>query len=147
MSAMRSSALLFLPCIVFGACRAQSASSATELATSRVFAVSDGAVRTTPAGGRSRDILRASLLTGEAIAMHETTQPVGAAPAPLHAINHSEFIVVRQGTVTFAHDGLNETAGAGDILYIARGTMHAVRNTGDTPATYVVIAIGGDVKR
>lgn len=144
---MKLAALTLALCTAFGASGAQSTSSATELGTSRVFARAAGAVRSTAAGGSSRDVLRGALLTGEAVAIHETTQPAGATPAPLHVIGHSEFIVVRQGTVTFVHDAVSETAGAGDMLYVAKGTMHAVRNAGDTPATYVVIAIGGDVKR
>ena len=145
MATMKQAALFVLACT--GLCSAQSTTSATDLGTSKVFAATDGAVRTTPTGSKSRDILRAALLSGEAVSIHESTHPAGGKPVPLHVVDHSEFIVIREGTVTFVHDGISETAGPGAILYVAKGTNHAVRNAGDTPTTYVVIAIGGDVKR
>jgi quercetin dioxygenase-like cupin family protein len=98
-------------------------------------------------GGQSRDILHAALATGEAVGIHESVQVAGAKPNPPHAIQHSEFILVREGTLAFEHDGLTEKAGPGSILYVAYGTLHSVRNVGDTPAKYVVIAIGGDQKK
>jgi hypothetical protein len=30
---------------------------------------------------------------------------------------------------------------------VALGTMHTVKNVGDVPAKYVVVAVGGDVKK
>ena len=145
MDAMKQAALLLFACASL--CSAQSSTSATELGTSRVFNVTDGATRTTPTGDKSRDILRAVLLSGEAVSIHESTHLAGGKPAPLHVVDHSEFVLIREGNVTFFHDGISEAAGPGAILYVANGTNHAVRNTGETPATYVVIAIGGDAKR
>jgi quercetin dioxygenase-like cupin family protein len=74
-------------------------------------------------------------------------QPAGTKPNPAHRIEHSEVIVVEQGTLEFEHAGKAERAGAGSIIYVAFGTMHSVRNVGDGPAKYVVIQIGGDTKR
>ena len=79
--------------------------------------------------------------------MHETTQPAGTVPNPAHRIQHSEVIVVEEGTLEFDHDGKAERAGVGGIIYVALGTLHAVKNVGSGPARYVVIAIGGDVKK
>ncbi len=97
-------------------------------------------------GGESRDILHAALATGEAVSIHESTQMPGIKPNPPHTIQHSEFILVREGTLAFEHDGLSEQAGPGSVLYVAYGTLHTVRNIGNTPARYMVIAIGGDQK-
>jgi quercetin dioxygenase-like cupin family protein len=74
-------------------------------------------------------------------------QPAGTVPPALHKIQHSELIVVEQGTLEFEHDGKAERAGPGSIIYVAFGTMHAVKNVGDGPAKYVVIQIGGDTKK
>jgi quercetin dioxygenase-like cupin family protein len=57
------------------------------------------------------------------------------------------LIVVQEGTLEFQHDGVAERAGAGSIIYVALGTLHAVKNIGDGPAKYVVIQIGGDTKK
>ena len=91
-----------------------------------------------------RSVFTGTLATGEAVAVHETKQPAGTAPNPAHRIQHSELIVVQQGTLEFKHDGKTERAGAGSIIYVAFGTLHPVKNVGDGPAKYVVIQIGGD---
>ena len=56
------------------------------------------------------------------------------------------MIVVEQGTVEFDHDGKNERADQGSIIYVAKGTLHTIRNVGGGPAQYVVIQIGGDLR-
>lgn len=119
---------------------------ANPLAASRVFAYVDLAPKTAPNGSVSRSVFTGTLATGEAIAVHETTQPKGVAPNPAHRIGHSELIVVEEGTLDFMHEGKTERAHAGSIIYVAFGTLHAVRNVGDGPAKYVVIQIGGDTK-
>jgi mannose-6-phosphate isomerase-like protein (cupin superfamily) len=117
-----------------------------DLLKARVFSAERGTARVMANGGESRDILHAALATGEAVSMHESRQLPGAKPNPPHTIQHSEFIVVLEGTLAFEHDGLSEQAGSGNIIYVAYGTLHTVRNIGTTPAKYLVIAIGGDQK-
>lgn len=114
------------------------------LAASRVFAYDDMTAKTAPSGVVSRRAFTGTLSTGEAIAVHETMQPAGTAPNPAHRIQHSELILVDEGTLDYTHDGKTERAGAGSIIYVALGTLHSVRNVGDGPAKYVVIQIGGD---
>jgi len=114
------------------------------LAASRVFAYDDMPVKTAPGGAVSRRALTGTLATGEAISVHETLQPAGTAPNPAHRIQHSELILVEEGTLDYTHDGKTERANAGSIIYVALGTVHSVRNVGDGPAKYVVIQIGGD---
>jgi len=117
------------------------------LAASRVFAYDDMAAKTAPNGAVSRSVFSGTLATGEAIAAHESMQPAGTVSNPLHRIQHSELIVVEEGTLEYTHDGKTERAGAGSIIYVALGTLHSVRNVGDGPAKYVVIQIGGDTKK
>jgi mannose-6-phosphate isomerase-like protein (cupin superfamily) len=114
------------------------------LASSRVFAYDDMPTKTAPSGAVSRRAFTGTLATGETIAVHETMQPAGAAPNPAHRIQHSELILVEEGTLDYTHDGKTDRARAGSILYIALGTLHQVKNVGDVPAKYVVIQIGGD---
>jgi quercetin dioxygenase-like cupin family protein len=117
-----------------------------QLNQSHVFHLESLPVRKNPNGTESRDVVRGQLATGEHVAVHESTQPSGSPGNPPHPIQHTEFICVREGTVEFQHDGITERASAGDILLVAKGTVHAVRNAGDGPASYFVVAIGGDVQ-
>ena len=117
------------------------------LASARVFSFDDMTAKTASNGAVGRNVFTGTLATGEAVAVHETMQPAGTVPNPAHRIQHSELIVVEEGTLEFEHDGKAERAAAGSIIYVAFGTLHAVKNVGDGPARYVVIQIGGDTKK
>ena len=134
--------------LAFG-CAIAAAQSATPnpLATAQVFPYEQMTVHTAPNGAEGRSVVSGTLATGEAIGIHETMQPAGTVPNPPHKIQHSEVIVVQEGTLEFEHDGKAERAGPGSILYVAFGTLHTVKNIGDAPAKYVVIQIGGDTKK
>lgn len=128
------------------ACAAASAQSArpNPLASARVFHYSQMTPHTAANGAVGRNVFTGKLATGESVGVHETMQPAGTRPNPPHRIQHSEIIVVQQGTLEFDHDGKTERAGAGAILYVAYGTLHTVKNSGAGPAKYIVIQIGGD---
>lgn len=119
---------------------------ANTLSQSEVFNLNQLHARTMPNGGKSWDVLHGKLVTGEAVAVHESTQPAGLPPNPAHAIAHSEFIFVREGTMEFQFDGKSERVSTGGVVFVAPATMHTARNVGDGPATYLVISIGGDTK-
>jgi len=98
-------------------------------------------------GSERRDLVRSGrLATGEAVHIHQSVQPAGTAPGAPHAIQHSEFILVTEGTLEITYDGRTERAGPGSVIYVAHGTVHQARNVGSGPAKYTVIAIGGDAK-
>jgi len=141
--------LFLLAAFLVPACGMASAQAPAEnpLAAARVFDFDQMKARTMPNGTESRMVFNGTLATGESVGAHESTQPAGTQPPQLHKIQHSELIVVQQGTVEFDHDGKAERAGPGSIIYVAIGTVHAVRNVGDGPAKYVVIQIGGDTKK
>ena len=69
------------------------------LSQSRVYTLDQMPVRKMANGGVSRDVLRGTLTTGEVIAVHESEQPAGMAPNAPHTIQHTEVIVVLEGTV------------------------------------------------
>ena len=109
---------------------------------SKVFALGD-VKRAKAANGAERiSVFSGRLQTGEALSMHESWAPPGLAPAPLHRITHSEVIVVLEGALEFVHDGVTSAAAAGDVVYVAYGTTHAVRNTGAVTARYMVLQVG-----
>jgi quercetin dioxygenase-like cupin family protein len=121
--------------------------AAATLTQARVFTLEQMPVRTMANGGESRDVLRGTLPTGEVIAVHESEQPPGMAPNQLHTIQHSEVIVVIQGTLVFEHDGKSDKVGQGGVIFVAPGTLHTLRNVGDGPAKYCVVQVGGDTKK
>ncbi len=120
---------------------------ATVLSQARVATLDQMPVRKMANGGESRDVLRGTLTTGETIAVHESDQPAGMIPNPLHTVQHSEVIVVIQGTIEFQHDGKSDKVGPGGVLFVAPGTVHTIKNVGDSTAKYCVVQIGGDTKK
>ncbi|HSY67254.1 MAG TPA: cupin domain-containing protein [Edaphobacter sp.] len=132
-----------------GAMEAQTAAApagAATLSQAKVYPFEQMPARKMANGGESRDVLRGTLTTGEVIAVHESQQPAGMAPNTPHTIQHSEVMVVIQGTLLFEHDGKSDKVGPGGVIFVAPGTLHTVRNVGDGPAQYCVMQIGGDTK-
>lgn len=129
-----------------GAQAGAQADGANPLAAARVFSYEEMTAKTAPNGAVGRFVVKGTLATGESVSVHETMQPAGTKPNPAHRIEHSELIVVEEGTLEFTHDGKTERADAGSVIYVAYGTLHAVKNIGAGQARYVVIQIGGDTK-
>jgi mannose-6-phosphate isomerase-like protein (cupin superfamily) len=116
------------------------------LSRSRVYTLEQMPVRKMANGGESRDVLRGTLTTGEVIGVHESQQPAGMKPNTPHTIQHTEVMVVIEGTLAFEHDGKLEKVGPGGVIFVASGTLHTVRNVGEGPARYCVVQVGGDTK-
>jgi mannose-6-phosphate isomerase-like protein (cupin superfamily) len=119
---------------------------AAVLSQARVYPVDQMPVRKMANGGETYDVLRGTLATGELIGVHESTQPAGMKPNTPHTIQHTEVMVVIEGTLAFEHDGKSEKVGPGGVIFVASGTLHTVRNVGEGPAKYCVVQMGGDTK-
>jgi quercetin dioxygenase-like cupin family protein len=113
---------------------------------SGVFQFDKLPVRNSSGGAATRAILHGKLPTGEVVELHETTLMPGQMPHPPHKHVHTEFMLVRGGSVEFIMDGKSEQAGPGDVIYAASGELHGLKNTGTDPANYFVIAIGTEPK-
>lgn len=116
----------------------------SETAHSKAFLFDELPVHRSPNGNITRPVIRGTLATGEIVEIHETTLMPGQMPHPAHKHLHSEFMLIREGTVEFLMEGHSKQVGPGGVLYAASNEMHGLKNTGATPANYFVIAIGNE---
>jgi mannose-6-phosphate isomerase-like protein (cupin superfamily) len=120
------------------------------MGAARAITLDQMPLRASANGGESRSIAHGTLATGESVNLHQSVQAVGATPSPLHVIQHTEFVLIREGEIEFQHEVagqvVTEKVGPGGVIYVAFGTKHALKNVGTVPARYFVVAIGGDAK-
>ena len=89
-----------------------------------------------------RSIMKGKTPTGERVEAHETVLQPGAAPHAPHVHDHSEFWLVREGTVELTIGAKKYELGPGGAGFAASKEEHGIRNVGKVPATYFVVAIG-----
>ena len=89
--------------------------------------------------GAIRDLVRRPTATLDELEMHVTTLNPGLASHPPHTHPNEELVIVREGTVEVLNGGSWKRLGPGSVIFNASNSSHALRNVGDTPATYHVI--------
>jgi len=100
-----------------------------------------------PNGTERRGVLAGLLQTGEGVSVHESRIPAGTPKGTAYTIQHSEVLVVVEGTLGFQHDGLEARAVTGSVIFVAYGTNHLVWNEGDGDARYFSVEMSGDTKK
>lgn len=109
---------------------------------SRVYSFDSLPVKRSAGGAETRPVLQGKLPTGEVVELHETTLMPGRMPHPAHKHVHTEFMLIREGSLEFILNGKSEQLGPGGVAYTASGEMHGLKNVGTVPANYFVMAIG-----
>ncbi|UZK66595.1 cupin domain-containing protein [Sphingomonas sp. M1-B02] len=89
--------------------------------------------------GAIRDLVRQPTATLDELEMHITTLNPGLSSHPPHTHPNEELVIIRDGTVEVYNDGVWKRLGPGSVIFNASNSPHALRNVGDTPATYHVI--------
>ena len=95
-------------------------------------------VKPTPNGER-RDVANHPTPTLATFESHITTLNPGMASHLPHRHPQAELIIVKEGTLEVHINGRTQVAGAGSTFFYASNDAHAVRNVGDTRATYWVV--------
>ena len=114
----------------------------TRLEHSALFPYDKLSVKTSSNGMESRPVLRGTLATGEYLEVHETMLPAGKMPHPPHRHTHSEVLLIREGRLEVDSDGQRGIVTPGSVIFTASGVLHSLKNVGDGPATYFVVAVG-----
>ncbi len=92
-----------------------------------------------------RPILNGITHSGAHLEVHETVLPPGSMPHPPHHHVHEELFLLSKGTLEVTIAGKTTTVlGPGSAAFIHSNEEHGVRNIGQEPAQYFVIAIGTD---
>lgn len=89
--------------------------------------------------GAIRNLVRQPTATLDELEMHVTTLNPGLASHPPHTHPNEELVIVREGIVEVLNGGGWKRLGPGSVIFNASNSPHALRNVGDTPATYHVI--------
>jgi quercetin dioxygenase-like cupin family protein len=70
----------------------------------------------------------------------EITQP-GGGPPPHYHENEEEWFHVLEGRVSFLHEGVWVETGPGARIHCPKQSIHAFKNTGDTPSRMLLTTI------
>jgi quercetin dioxygenase-like cupin family protein len=115
------------------------ARSAPAVLTSAVFPWSAMTEEPTEAGA-VRHVFRQPTATLDELECHVTTLRPGQRSHPPHTHPNEEVLIIREGRVEFFFENTWHPATAGDVVFLTGTDPHGVRNAGDTPATYHVLA-------
>ena len=132
---------LLFPSVLLRVQGAPSVSEQQASLPSAMYPFSKLAVHTSSTAA-TRAVLKGKLVTGESLEAHETTLPPGGSPHPPHRHAHSEMWLIREGTVDITVNNNTTRLGPGSLGFVSSNDEHGIKNAGETPASYFVVAIG-----
>lgn len=97
-------------------------------------------VTKTPTGER-RAVLNSPTATLSNVSWHITTIRAGLVAHAPHRHADEELVVVKDGLIEVTIDGEATRGGPGSMFWFGSGSMHGMRNVGDTPASYYVFRV------
>jgi mannose-6-phosphate isomerase-like protein (cupin superfamily) len=118
------------------------AAGTLDLAHSRVIRFADLPETRNANGGWTRSVGHGVLPSGEPVELHHSMLPPGKMPHRPHQHSNSEFIVLREGSITYMREGGYVTVNVGDVIYTASLQPHGMYNQGAAPAIYFVLSVG-----
>jgi quercetin dioxygenase-like cupin family protein len=89
--------------------------------------------------GARRGVFDSRTATLERLECHVTTINPEKMPHAGHRHPEEELIIVKEGTIEAAQNGMTNSVGPGGIIFEASNEYHSLRNIGQSPATYYVI--------
>jgi mannose-6-phosphate isomerase-like protein (cupin superfamily) len=100
-------------------------------------------VKTNPKNhNQTRQVFKGQTYQGVPIDLHITTLMPREMPHPPHRHTHEELMLIQQGTLEFTISGQTSRVGPGSVVFIHSQDLHGLKNVGDAPAQYFVLAVG-----
>ena len=90
----------------------------------------------------SRQVFDGYTHTGYPLDLHITTLMPGLMPHAPHHHAHEEAMFIKEGTLEVMIAGKTSRIGPGSVVYVNSNDEHGLKNVGDVPATYFVLALG-----
>ena len=120
--------------------------SPEEVLPSKCYSFASLSARTSANGMEMRQVFSGATHQGVQINMHITTLLPGQSPHPAHTHVHEEMMMIETGTLEVTIAGQATRIGPGSLAYVHSNDLHMLRNVGEAPATYFVLAIGQEGK-
>ncbi len=129
--------------VLLPALLAAHAEGQSNILSSRCYVFDQLPVKTNPkTHGESRQVFHGETHDGYPIDLHITKLMPGTMPHPAHHHAHEEMMFIQEGTLEATINGKSTTLGPGGVIYVKSMDEHGLKNTGDVPARYFVLAVG-----
>jgi mannose-6-phosphate isomerase-like protein (cupin superfamily) len=110
---------------------------------SKCYEFTELPVKTDPkTHNETRQVFDGFTHTAYPIDLHITTLQPGLMPHPPHHHAHEEAMFIKEGTLEVTIADKTWRVGPGSVLYVNSNDEHGLKNAGDAPATYFVLALG-----